>query len=326
MRKPKGYDGMSRRERELIEDGLPIMFDQIRGDKRSVSKKDGVSEEFAHESSNRAALGGNIGQNLMNQLVEWTITRATRYADGSRLSKADHRKINRNWPDFINHINSELLRLQRRLNVPERYLFTTEINPGHWKNYNELFLHTHGIFCNQWDKEAGSYVITKEMTDDIVRRGYSNLLGKEVDITSCCRSDTISGLDRMVNYYSKMKRVARYLSKGSELLKEIRKTEPPCIKGMAWVSCDKETRQLARSSVHQETFDVDIKTLKEIVEDINIEHKKKTGKPLFSDPWELIKPDVPYACSVLFQVKDTRNIGYAMNLLLTRLHDPEDTG
>lgn len=299
-RTPRGQNGMSRGERELIEDGISILWGQVK-------KMD-------------------VGVSRQAQLVAWDITRPTFYTDGTRLTAAEHDKINRRWPEVLNAINLGLIREQRRLGIPTRYLFVTEINPEHWNKYKELFLHAHGIILNVWDKTEGSYLLSKEVTDDIARRAYSNLLGKEVAIRACCKVDTINSVASLASYQDKFKKIGNYLSKGSKLLKEVRQELPTCLTGMAWVSTDKETRQLTRASVDKVELEGDIKTFREVIEDLNREHEERTGHALFSDPWQYVKEDVPYVCSMIFHVKDRRNTGYAIQLLLNRLLDFKDTG
>lgn len=299
-RMPRGWHGMTKLDRELIEDGVSILWNQVKQ--------------------------MDVGQGRLAQLVAWDITRPTTYADGSKISALEHDRINRNWPVLLNSINHELIRAQRRLEIPARYIFATEINPKHWRNYKELYIHNHGIICNIWDKATGSYVLSQAVTDDIAKRAYSNFLGKEVDVKSCCKLTTINSVAGLASYQSKFRKVGKYLSKGSILLQEVRKELPACLSGMSWVSVDKETRQMARASVDKVQLQGDIKTFREVVEDLNRDHEMRTGRPLFSDPWQYVKDDVPYVASLIFNVLDTRNTGYAIRLLLDRLLDFEDEG
>jgi hypothetical protein len=244
----------------------------------------------------------------------------TRFTDDSLISASLLLKAVQNFPEISDQITHELTRLQRRKNIPERFIFNKEINPEHWTEHKEIMLHQHGIIVNIWDKKTGEYLIKPSDLDNILGRVWSNFYGKEVNVRSAGHVDTIRSLTDLARYQAKCYRAASYMTKSSKILAEVRLLLFANCKGMSWVNIDKETRKVVKDSVVRLSLEeVDIRTIREIVNDINMEYQEKTGWPLFSDPWQYVKEEIPFVLAMLFRVRDIRNTAYAIGLLLDRL-------
>lgn len=299
-RTPRGWWGMSRRERELIEDGVILLY---------------------HWSKNLQP-----PKDCYLALVAWTVTTPTHYVDGSKISSVDHVRLNSKWPEIINRINEELRREQKRLGIPPHFLGANEIQEERWIEKREVGLHAHYVLMNAYDSKAGSYLITTSKTDGIIKRAFSNFLGKEVNTSSSGKIEYVNTVAALGSYLTKIQRMGSYFSKGSQALEEVRKELPCMLSGMGWAIADAVTRKMVRASVEKHEIEGSIPEFREIVEDINREEEGRTGRVLFSDPWQYVKEDMPYVCSMGFKVREIKNTGYAINQLLSRLLDFKDTG
>lgn len=300
QRHPRGYWGMSRSECILIKDGVLWLYD--------ISRKQRTTE----------------GHPIVPQA--WTITTPTTYADGSPISAQDQARINANWPEIVRCIGQELSRLQERRGIPACRTGAIEIQSDRWKEKREVGLHIHFLFLNGFNntdetltKDGEKYLIQIRELDNVIKRVFSNFLHKEVYANAAGNVVYVNTVAALGSYMSKIGRIGSYFSKGSKALEEVRRELPIMLSGMAWATCDAETRRNVRNSVERIEIETDIRTFREQVDDWNREHEARTGRPLFSEPWQYIKEGVPYVCSLLFHVKDPKNIDYACGLLIDRL-------
>lgn len=283
-RAPRGSNGLTKLGKELIEDGIIYLY------------------RFNT---------GIVDYARSNQLVFWTHTIPTHYADGSPLTTEDHQRILEQWPEITRQIFQEISREQERLNIPSHYLYVVEPQEERWERYGQFAPHIHAILCNTWDKEAfapgqkgfeakGSYLLRIEKLDEITERVYSNILGRCPNMAAANRADTLRGMKALFFYLSKFGKIGSYISKGSKLLGELRScgvTLPS-----SWYGSDAETKFEVRSSVylergHQES----IPEFRERLEQINRSREEEERSPLFRPGWVVEVADCPWPVSFICQ-------------------------
>lgn len=264
-RSPRGWNGLPKAGKELLEDGLILLHQQAK------------AEKF--------------------QSVFWTATIPTRYQDGSRLSEQDHRRILANWSEVVRQVFQEVTRLYERKGLPKRFLYVVEPQEHRWKQEGILSLHIHAILVNRWNskkrnplkdqgfKTSGYWEVTLEETDQILERVLSHLLDKPVDCSQACNLDSIKGVSQLSFYLVKLGKIGRYLSKGSQILEEVKKSKWFNLIPANWYGSDFQTRKEVRESVL--TFEVEATSLGEIrdqLQALSADFEQATGRPLLRTP------------------------------------------
>lgn len=263
-RAKRGFNGLPRLGRELIEDGMVLMW--------------------------------HLAQSLRSQFVFWTITVPSRYEDGTEFTESDYQRILTNWSELVKRIFEELSRLCERRGLPCRWLYVTEPQEKRWQKHGVLALHIHAVIPNQWDsqkrapgqrgfKRAGAWAITTADTDAIVQRCMTNLMGKPVDISSSCNLQGIKGLSNLFFYMSKLNKVGKYLSKGSQLISELQNSKWGDYLPSSWYGSDQITKQQVRGSV--ETYHIGEGTAGEVVQElqrVSDEFEQQHGYALLTKP------------------------------------------
>ncbi len=260
-RNPRGWHGLPRAGRELLEDGIVLLYQDAKAS----------------------------GQTL----VFWTLTMPTRYQDGEPLSDADHRLLLENWDQVEKRTFEELQREQQRLGLLPNHVRVTEIQEQRWNRDRVLALHTHAVFVNQWDPNAhnpdsngfrrGYWKMTTAKLDDIVTRVYSNLLGRPVDCSACSQVEQVKGLRKLGEYLAKCNRISRYMGKGGKVLGEVRQSSYGPVLPRSWYGSDLRTKQRVRASV----LDIDVgfpslKSARETLEKLSLEFQLEHDRPLFT--------------------------------------------
>lgn len=264
-RSPRGWNGLPRAGKELLEDGTILLY--------------------------------QLAQALALQLVFWTVTIPTHYQDGSRLSEGDHRKVLSSWSEVIRQVMQEVSRLYERKGLPNRYLYVIEPQEERWKREGVFSPHIHAVLVNRWNPKkrnplkdkgfrcSGYWEVELAETDAIVERIISHLLGKPVDCKAACNLETIKGMSRLYFYISKLGKIGQYISKGSQILEDVKQGKwwdclPP-----NWYGADLLTRQEVRASVI--TFDIGETSLGEVrdrLQGLSSEFEAEHHRPLLTQP------------------------------------------
>jgi len=298
-RSPKGFNGMSKMERELLEDGLVCLW-------------------MAKQAQRRL------------RLVFLTLTIPTRYADGEAISETDHRRILASWSDIVNRFNEEWCREAERHGIPKRYLYAIEPQEERWKDTGVFAPHMHLVALNKWDdskkhprfdqgaEASGYYSITTDDVDAIASRVYSNVLGRLVDCSASTNLASVGKLSKLYYYLSKLGRIGRYITKGSQIMGEVRASSWSSCIPHSWGGSDRQTRQTVRAS--EERYVVgcsDLGTAKLAVENINEAFEEKNGYPLFSTPHLVTVPSDrgDMAVALVFRVRNLPDISVAQQRL-----------
>jgi hypothetical protein len=263
-RAKRGFNGLPRLGRELIEDGTVLLYHQ--------SKQDKFKPVF------------------------FTVTVPSSYQDGTKFTESDYQRILTNWPELTKRVFEELARLCERRQLPNRWLYVTEVQEERWRKHNTLALHLHAVIPNRWEPgkrsegdrgfgRTGAWAIATQDTDAIVQRCFTNLLGKPVNTRSACNLQGIKGLDKLFFYLSKLNKIGRYLSKGSQLLSELQQSRWADYLPPNWYGCDRQTRQQVRGSVQH--YNLGEGTAGEVVQElqrVSAEFGDRHGRPLLTTP------------------------------------------
>ncbi len=287
-RSPKGFNGMTRKEKELIEDGLVLIWME----RKAAPKR---------------------------RAVFLTLTIPTHYDDGTALGDAGHRKILRNWSEVVKRFNEEWVRECERYGIPGRYVYAIEPQEDRWKDTGIFAPHMHLVGLNGWDdskkdprfdqgaKASGYYCITTEDVDNISKRIYSNLLGKPVNCAATTNLKPLGRIGKLYTYLSKLGRIGSYLSKGCNDMQQIRQSSYSSLMPSSWAGSDKETRLTVRGSEDRYVIGyTDLGTAKLAIEKINDDYEALHGHRLFTTPHLVTVPngkgEMPVA--LVFQVKN----------------------
>lgn len=280
--KPRGYHGLPKLGRELIEDGLIWLCRRF--------NKDKVTPVFA------------------------TFTLPTTYQDGSAIGPEDHHQLLVNWPEIVRQFFQELMRENGRLSLPERFIYVVEPQEDRWKNHGVFAPHIHAVIPNRWVK--GGWLLRYEATDGIWGRILSNVLGREVNICSACNLQPVHGMSKLQDYLSKFNRTGRYLSKGSKFLAEIRSTGVPLPK--SWYGSDQDTKQTVRDTVVKGQVDnVDVSWLSEAIEHVEF----TLGRSIFTQPFLVEKEGIDWVVSAVTKVRNLADVEQALEMILPLLVD-----
>lgn len=264
-RAKRGFNGLPKAGKELIEDGTVYLWLQSK------------AEKF--------------------DLVFWTVTLPTQFKDGTSLQRTDYELLLEQWPELCRQVFQEVCRLLRRKGLPDKWLYVVEPQEERWKRYGILAPHIHAVLPNRWNRNkanptkdkgfqrSGYWEVTTAETDGIVERIISHVLGRPVDCSSACNLDRINRMQRLFFYLSKLGRLGSYLSKGSKLMAQLQSSSwsdrlPP-----NWYGSDLTTRQQVRASIHTTYLgDGTFGELKQELEQISEQFEAENGRPLFTTP------------------------------------------
>ncbi len=264
-RSPKGWNGLPTKGKYLLEDGV-ILLHQL-----------AKAEKF--------------------QSVFWTATIPTHYQDGSRLTEADHRRVLANWSEVVRKVFQGITRLYERKGLPKRFLYVVEPQEKRWEDEDILSLHLHAILVNRWNPQkrnpfkdkgfqrTGFWEVELGETDQVLERVLSRLLGKPVDCRSACNLEAIKGMSQLAAYVTKLDKIGRYISKGSQILEQVRMSRWSNVMPTNWYGSDDQTRKEVRASVI--TVEMDATSLGEArdqLQALSDDFEEKHGRPLLRTP------------------------------------------
>jgi len=279
-RAARGTHGLTKLNKELIEDGAIALWKYANGEGRSLS----------------------------HQAVFLTLTIPTRFQDGQPLEQHHINYLLTRWPDLTKRLFEEIARLQVRLGIPARFLYVVEPQEERWAKEGKFYPHLHIILINQWDREKpsakgfkmGAYSISPRDTDRIYGRLLTNLLGRAVDVSAAGRLEAIKGIKGLSSYISKLGRVASYCSKGSKLILQIRNAgyELP----RSWAGADEHTRREVKGSTLTMTATLTIPEMRARLQEFSDDHQKQEGYPLFVGFWEVEVDGVDYPVALRYRI------------------------
>lgn len=264
-RSPRGWNGLPRAGKELLEDGTILLY--------------------------------QLAQAMALQLVFWTVTVPTTYQDGSRLSESDHRRILSNWKSIVHDVMQEISRLYERKGLPNRYLYVIEPQEERWEREGVFSPHIHAVLVNRWNpkkqnplkdkgfQRSGYWEVELTETDAIVERIISHLLGKPVDCKAACNLETIKGMSRLYFYLSKLGKIGQYISKGSQILEDVKQSKwwdclPP-----NWYGADLTTRKEVRASVFTVSLgETSLGEVRDRLQGLSSEFEAEHHRPLLTQP------------------------------------------
>lgn len=307
-RLPRGHSGLTRLGRELLEDGTILLW--------QIAKAENLTPVF------------------------WTVTLPTHFQDGSPLAASDHLRILANWSEFVKRVFEEVARLYQRKGLPNRFLYVVEPQEDRWRQYGTFAPHIHAVLINRWNprkrnpykdkgfKNTGFWEVELTETDQIVERVLNNLLGKDVNCLSACNIQSIAGMRNLFFYLTKLGKVARYISKGSAVLEQVRKSKWVNYLPSAWYGSDKESRQEVRSSV----FTIPLGVMSQIdvsrcVLEISETFENLNQRPLFTYPHsvkKVVEDGRELIVCTVFRIRRLEDIADAIVILsnLSELYPP----
>lgn len=289
FRSPKGSNGLPRAGKVLIEDGIPYLWDQAK--------------------------------NRRLALVLWTVTLPTRYLDGSEISEDEHKTLLKEWAEITRRLLQELKREQDRAGIPAKYLYCVEPQEKRWKKYKVFAPHIHCCLLNAWDpkkrnplkdqgfENSGYWALEAPVLDQIFARIVSSVLGKPVDCSAACNIEHVKGMRGLFEYMAKFGKMGRYLSKGSQLLQELKEHGWGSYLPSNWYGSDKETRRQVRAS--QVVIDLpesDLETILGVFQQADLDSMYESDRPLFRGLRLKAVEDLPYPVALSGQVNRLSDI------------------
>lgn len=299
-RLPRGHSGLTRLGRELLEDGTILLW--------QLAKAENLTPVF------------------------WTVTLPTHFQDGSPLAASDHLRILSNWSEFVKRVFEEVARLYQRKGLPNRFLYVVEPQEDRWRQYGTFAPHIHAVLINRWNpkkrnpykdkgfKNTGFWEVELTETDQIVERVLNSFLGKNVNCLSACNIQSIAGMKNLFFYLTKLGKVARYISKGSVVLEEVRQSGWVNYLPSSWYGSDKLSRREVRASVI--TIELGVMSQADVsqrVISMSEEFEIQNKRPLFTHPHsvkKIVEDDREIVVCTVFKVRRFEDISDAIDLLL----------
>jgi hypothetical protein len=273
---PRGYWGLPKLGRELLEDGLPFLYNQFKAEKITP--------------------------------VFWTATLPTRYMDGTPIGKEGHRLLLDDWSEIVRQVFQELSRELERLRLPQRWLYVIELQEERWLDLATLAPHIHAVLPNQY---SGGWKLRHEVTDGIFARILSGRLGKAVDIKAACNIAPIHGMQRLSDYMTKFQKIASYMGKGSPILEQVRAAGMPV--PSSWYGSDLDTKQSVRASViHGRLENTDMSEFCDALDQV----QAATGRSIFSSPFRVAVDGVSWYVAITVKIQRMSDISLALDQLI----------
>lgn len=292
-RAPRGSGGLTKINKELLEDGTCALWKYCSGP----------------------------GRKFNHQAVFLTLTIPTHFESGEMLNQDDINTILTEWPELTKRLFEEISRLQARFHIPTRWQYVIEPQEERWKDTGKFYPHIHAVMLNRWDKtassgkgfKAGAYLITPQHTDQIWGRLLANLLGDTPDMRAAGNLGTIKGLGGLYSYLTKLGKIARYCSKGSQLIPQIREAGYTLPK--SWAGADRDTRKQINESILTVSSELSISQIRERLEQFNQQFEEQSDHSLFSGFWEVMIDGVEFPVSLKFRVYRWSDIPLATAVL-----------
>ena len=183
-----------------------------------------------------------------------------------RLTARQEAIVCEKWGEIVRYFFQCLRRRYRsRCEGDFRYVAVTEIQPKRWAVRGEVGLHLHFLYEKIYDSFAGEHVFHDNFIRSSWHSALSSVLGRfsssEFDDPSLSvpmfrRESVTGGVDR---YLSK------YMSKGGEVLREVREKKPTLVLPSQWWSTDSVSRSVLKSETIELSGDLSSLVLDSIV-------------------------------------------------------------
>ena len=167
------------------------------------------------------------------------------------VSDDDRKWLNENWggPDgCMKRLHQELQRELARRGLPQLYVSVAEFQEKRWRNHGQLALHQH-ILLPVSHHKMGAYDITADRLREIWANVLSGLLDHPVDTSAAVNVKKCTGPDQIAKYLSK------YMSKGGQILSEIKAAGLADQIPSSWWSSSHELKQLVKAHTYTLTGD-----------------------------------------------------------------------
>lgn len=165
-----------------------------------------------------------------------------------RLTASEELIVCRNWSEVVRYFFQSLRRrYAARCKGDFRYVSVTELQPKRWQNRGEVGLHLHFLYEKIYDPERGEHVFSDNFLRTAWHSALSSVLGRfSADgdddpslVVPMFRRETVTG---GVDKY-----LAKYMSKGGELLREVKEKKPDVVLPAQWWSTDSVSRRNLKS-------------------------------------------------------------------------------
>jgi hypothetical protein len=150
------------------------------------------------------------------------------------LSPEDCQLVTIAWPELARQFMQELKRLLVRRGLSPQVVYVTEIQSKRWKFRQELAPHLHWICQGRRDRRESWRILPGEIRAIWKRLIEGVALGYEVDCSAATRIERIR--KSAAGYLSK------YMSKGGEILEEIKESGLGTILPTSWWGMSRELR------------------------------------------------------------------------------------
>jgi len=165
------------------------------------------------------------------------------------LDPEEMRCIARHWNDIQRKFFQECKRRYDRLKLPWRYVAVTEIQPKRWKEYGEVGLHIHFLFPSFRLYKRGMFSLPYDWT----RKTWQRIIENTLKQHSVLMGDDHSVPLPMYNCQQVKKDavgyLAKYLSKGCDIIDEVREQAGEEFLPRQWWSADSNSKKELKNKI-----------------------------------------------------------------------------
>lgn len=134
------------------------------------------------------------------------------------------------WAEIVRQFCQKLTRGAARAGLPQEYVSATEIQPKRWLNRGEVVPHLHMIFPGRKSRRS-PWAYSIPVLQGWWEESVSNVVGRSVRFPT---GTNVQGVKKSAANY-----MAKYLSKGGEMLQKIKDKLPDVSLPTAWWGCSK---------------------------------------------------------------------------------------
>lgn len=145
--------------------------------------------------------------------------------------------IAKDWSILVNRFFKEFVREQRRHGGDERYVCVTEIQEGRLRRHGELGLHIHFVYQARKVPRGTDWNISASWCRDTWRRILKNRLG------DVCTNIPLPRCELKLVRKDAAGYIGKYMSKGVEVLNEVKEAMPGVCLPSSWWGCNDNLRR-----------------------------------------------------------------------------------
>ena len=159
------------------------------------------------------------------------------------------RAIAHNWAYLVRTFFQEMKRLYEREGLTFRYVSVTEIQPKRWRNHQQVGLHIHYLWVPQWVDWAKQWLVSYDDIRGIWKRLLTNVIAKALSTTKELPPiPTPNFRDERVKKDAS-RYMAKYMSKGTDVTKEVAITKGEDYLPSQWWSADTTSKRLLQEAI-----------------------------------------------------------------------------